>query len=68
VIQARLQGGAEPKELALPAEGTGGKGGDQAGVGLRVSAGLIKRVRAGGRAGSHKLLQAMGDVQGGGDT
>jgi hypothetical protein len=54
VSQAPLLGGAEQEELVLPAEGKGGKGGDQAGDGLSTGAsiGLDKCVRAEGRAGS----------------
>jgi hypothetical protein len=67
--QANLQGGAEQEELVLPAQGKRGKGSDQAGDGLGpgASVGLNKRVRAEGRAGSHKPLWAMGNTQGGGN-
>jgi hypothetical protein len=47
VSQARLQEGAEQEELVLPAEGKGGRGGDQAGdsLGPRASVGLNNRQR-----------------------
>jgi hypothetical protein len=68
VGQARL-GGAEQEQLVLPAQGRGGEGSDQAGDGLSpgASIGLNKRVRAEGRAGSHKPLWAMANTQGGGN-
>jgi hypothetical protein len=66
---ANLKGGAKQEELVLPAQGKGGEGSDQAGDGLGpgASVGLNKRVRAEGRAGSHKPLWAMGNTQGRGN-